>query len=493
MPQEASKNPSPFATDVLKLVSGTAVAQVIAILASPILTRLYGPEAFGLLALFTSITGIIGVIACMRYELAIMLPKDDKDSINILGLCFLMVTIITVITGIGLFLGSGALLSVLHAQDLAPFMWLVPPFIFVSGLFLALNYWNSRTRHYGRLSIARVTSAVTTTGTQLGAGFGGFPTGGSLIGASLVGSIVSTGILGGQIWGEDGASIKRAVSWKGIVASLKRYDNYLKYDIWSALLNTLSWQAPIFLLAFFFSTSIVGFYSLSMMVIQLPMSLIGGAIAQVFYQRAAVAKSEGTVGPLVENVFRILTKIGLLPMILLLFIGKDFFIVIFGTQWAEAGIYIQILSIWAIVWFFSSPLSNLVQIFERQRWSLVYNISNIITRIISIIVGGILGNILLALFLFSISGIIVYGYLCVKMFEFSNVSVNIILDIITQNLFWIIFVGSFFLILELLKVSSIIIVTLSIILGIIYYAHLCKTDPIVYNIVNQYLMKIKRY
>jgi len=356
-----------------------------------------------------------------------------------------------------------------------------------------LNYWNSRTRYYGRLSIARVTSAVTTTGIQLGAGFGGFPTGGSLIGASLVGSIVSTGILGGQIWREDGASIKRAVSWKGIVASLKRYDNYLKYDIWSALLNTLSWQAPIFLLAFFFSTSIVGFYSLSMMVIQLPMSLIGGAIAQVFYQRAAVAKSEGTVGPLVENVFRILTKIGLLPMILLLFIGKDFFIVIFGTQWAEAGIYIQILSIWAIVWFFSSPLSNLVQIFERQRWSLVYNISNIITRIISIIVGGILGNILLALFLFSISGIIVYGYLCVKMFEFSNVSVNIILDIITQNLFWIIFVGSFFLILELLKVSSIIIVTLSIILGIIYYAHLCKTDPIVYNIVNQYLMKIKRY
>ncbi len=56
---------SSFATDVLKLVTGTTFAQIIAILASPLLTRLYGPEAFGFLALFTSITSIIGVIACM--------------------------------------------------------------------------------------------------------------------------------------------------------------------------------------------------------------------------------------------------------------------------------------------------------------------------------------------------------------------------------------------------------------------------------------------
>jgi O-antigen/teichoic acid export membrane protein len=56
---------SSFTTDVLKLVTGTTFAQAVTILASPLLTRLYGPEAFGFLALFTSITSIIGVIACM--------------------------------------------------------------------------------------------------------------------------------------------------------------------------------------------------------------------------------------------------------------------------------------------------------------------------------------------------------------------------------------------------------------------------------------------
>ena len=57
-----------FAGDVLKLVSGTTFAQLLAILAAPVLTRLYAPDAFGILALFSSITGILGVIACLRYE-----------------------------------------------------------------------------------------------------------------------------------------------------------------------------------------------------------------------------------------------------------------------------------------------------------------------------------------------------------------------------------------------------------------------------------------
>ena len=65
MPGPTPPRSSSFTTDVLKLVTGTTFAQFIVILASPLLTRLYGPEAFGFLALFTSITSIIGVIACM--------------------------------------------------------------------------------------------------------------------------------------------------------------------------------------------------------------------------------------------------------------------------------------------------------------------------------------------------------------------------------------------------------------------------------------------
>ena len=74
-----SKSPSPFVSNVLKLTSGSIVAQGLGILVAPILTRLFVPEAFGVAALFASITSIIGVVACLRYELSIMLPKTNKE------------------------------------------------------------------------------------------------------------------------------------------------------------------------------------------------------------------------------------------------------------------------------------------------------------------------------------------------------------------------------------------------------------------------------
>ncbi|MDK2890653.1 MAG: hypothetical protein PWR21_1285 [Methanoculleus sp.] len=79
-----------------------------------------------------------------------------------------------------LYFGGDALLSLLGAPGLEPYLMLVPPVVFISGVFLALNYWNSRTKHFGRLSVTRVASSLATTGTQLGAGFAGHATGGSL-------------------------------------------------------------------------------------------------------------------------------------------------------------------------------------------------------------------------------------------------------------------------------------------------------------------------
>ena len=84
-----------FAENVLKLVTGSVIAQGIGVIVAPIIARLFAPEAFGVAALFASITGIIGVVACLRYELAIMLPKTDEEAANLLGASLFFVLIIT--------------------------------------------------------------------------------------------------------------------------------------------------------------------------------------------------------------------------------------------------------------------------------------------------------------------------------------------------------------------------------------------------------------
>jgi len=467
---------SSFTTDVFKLVTGTTFAQIIAVLASPLLTRLYGPEAFGFFALFTSITSILGVIACMRYELAIMLPKTDEEAANLLGLCLLCVAVVSGLTVLALYFGGDALLSLLKAPGLAPYLILVPPFVFINGVFLALNYWNSRTKHFGRLSIARIISSLATTGTQLGAGFAGFATGGSLIGASLVGSSVSTGVLGGQIWRDDHGLLHKSISWKGMADGLKRYKKFPLIDSGSALLNAASWQMPAFLLAAFFTPVAVGLYSLGFMVLQLPMSLIGGAIAQVFFQRASEARSDGTLSLLVEDVFRLLVMIGIFPILVVTIIGPDIFAVIFGEIWAEAGLYAQILSIWAFVWFISSPLSTIWVVLEKQEFGIRITVLNFVTRIISLVLGGISGSPVIALLLFAISVFFVYGYLDVKMMEFSGVSLVAVKGHVLSALRIIFPPGAILIGLKWINTDPLLLVISTCILVFIYYLYIINTN-----------------
>jgi lipopolysaccharide exporter len=484
MPRSEPSRASAFAADVFKLVTGTTLAQAVAVLASPLLTRLYGPEAFGFLALFISITSILGVVACMRYEFAIMLPQEDREAANLLGLSLLSVAVVSGLTIPALYFGGGALLSLIRAPGLAPYLVLVPPYIFVSGVFLALNYWNSRTKHFGRLSVARVTSSLATVGTQLGAGFGGYATGGSLIGASLVGVSVSTGVLGGQIWRDDRALLRGSVSWRGMLEGLKRYRRFPLIDSGSALLNTASWQLPAFLLAAFFSPVVVGFYSLSFMVLQLPMSLIGSSIAQVFFQRAAEARSDGTLSHLVENVFRLLIMIGIFPILTVTIIGPDLFAVVFGENWTEAGVYAQILSIWAFVWFISSPLSTIWAVLEKQTFGMRVTTLNFVTRVGSLALGGMSGSPVVALSLFAGSGILVYGYLNVKMMLFSGVRLidvrkHLLSSLRLFSLFGVLLVG-----LKAAGAEPPVLVVAACVAGLIYYLYIVQSDPAVRSLIS---------
>ncbi|MFZ4856332.1 MAG: oligosaccharide flippase family protein [Desulfuromonadaceae bacterium] len=413
-----------FKGDVLRLVSGTGIAQIIGLAAAPILTRLYAPEAFGAAALFASITGIFGVIVCMRYELSIVLPESDREAANLLAVCFFISMLVSFFTILIVVFASVPVLNLIHMPELAPFMWLIPIAVFMAGIFTALDYWNTRTKHFVRLSIARVTSQLSSTGGSLGLGFAGNTTGGSLISASLVGQAVATAVLAGQILRDNGRFILNSISWQEMWSGVKRHRNFPLYSSWAALINTASWQLPVLMLGAFFSPAVVGMYSLGFRLIQMPMSLIGGAISQVFLQRAAEAKSSNELGRLVGVIFNRLLLVGLLPTMIIMAIGADLFAFVFGEQWREAGVYVQILAPWALVWFVSSPLSSIYSIKGKQKNEFVIHSLIFVLRIVSIAIGGYYSFPRLAIALFSLGGIIAYSYLILQIFNYSNVALE---------------------------------------------------------------------
>jgi len=485
----AARRKSGFAGDVLKLVSGTTVAQLLTLLVAPILTRLFAPDTWGVLAIFTSITGILGVIACLRYELAIMLPEKDEESANLFGVSLLFSILVPLLTVPIIWCGKSTMLRWLNTPGLAPYLWLVPIMVFLQGVFLALNYWNSRTRHFGRLSIARVISSFSTSLGKLGFGFAGHATAGTMIGVTVAGSAISTTILGGQIWRNDRKIFLKSVRWRQMREVMIRHKKFPMISTWSGLMNTVSAQLPNLMLAFFFSSTVVGFYALGYRLLSMPMGLIGGAIAQVFFQRAVEAHHQEMLPAIVKNTFMHLMAIGAFPLLLIMITGKEIFSVIFGIQWADAGIYAQILSPWILFVFLGSPISTLFSVLEMQGTGLLFNVILLVTRVASLAIGGFKGSILIALILYAGTGAILWCGFCFYLMYMSGVRLHL-LSHDFRKILWMILISLLpVVLLKFLGFQPLITVVAGFFSFLLYYVLLYFQDEEIQKLFAHYARK----
>ena len=139
---------SEFSKNVLTLVTGTTIAQAIPIAISPILTRIYTPEDFGVLALFISITTILGTIANGRYELAIVLPKRDNNALELTALSIIITMGFSLLLVILVILFHDSLLSYLNNDRFSFWLYLIPLSVLLFSLFNILNYYHTRKKEY---------------------------------------------------------------------------------------------------------------------------------------------------------------------------------------------------------------------------------------------------------------------------------------------------------------------------------------------------------
>ena len=413
--------------DVAKLASGTAVAQSVGLLAAPLIARLFSPDAFGGLALFAAISGTISVIACWRYELAIIIPEKDHDAGVLVCLSLIMVLLSTTIAGCFLILFAGRLWVWVNAPALRANSWLITANVFVTGTWAVLHAWNTRKRKFDRLTVMQVTTRVVITLSQLLCGILGFVSTTVLITTTIVGTSVSALILGIVSWREDLPAFSAGLSLPRLLSFLKRYRCFPKYNISSTLLNVISGHLPAVLLSSFFSVVTAGEWALGNRLLRVPGILIGSNFEYAFRPRAAEAKLAGTLGNAVENALVHLIKLSALPCLMLAVIGKPLFVLALGERWAEAGVYSQILSCWLFVWFISSPLNTVFTVLEEQSLELRYQTMNFVSRLVALLIGGLLGNARIAVALFTLAGIVVYGSYCTTIIRKAGaISVNVL-------------------------------------------------------------------
>lgn len=409
---ESQKNDKKsFGRDVGKLVTGTIIAQAVGICLTPVITRIFSPEIYGVASVFISIVSILTVISCMRYELAILLPKNQKEAGGVFLACIgVLICFTAVLIPVFLFFGD-RIINLFNTPELSPYVLLIPLLVFIDGLYLALRYWNTRNKRFGTQAATQALQSITGSGCKLGFGLLGHIHALSLIAAQISGQLLGTSILLIRALRADFAILKESCSLSNIKSQMVRYRKFPLIDTWSNLMNVISWQLPVLMLSGFFSPVIAGLYTLGFQMIQMPMSFIGGSIRQVFLQRGAVAKHDGTLPQLTEEICSVLIMISVMPFLLLGVVGGDLFGLVFGSEWYEAGVFAQILALWAMIWFVASIMSELIYVMEFQGFGFFYNVLNLSTRFLSLLIGGIVGNVYLGLFLFMVSGVFVYGFM----------------------------------------------------------------------------------
>ena len=416
-----SSGDSRFMSDVYKIVGGTGVAQLLIALGTPVISRIYSESTVGISTIFISLSLIFSIIASLRYESAILLPQKEDDGIQLLRISLLAIALVTLLSALGIWTAQDDVLRLLRAPALGPYLMLIPVALASIGIYQALNLWNTRTKNYWRLSAAKIISAVITIALQIGLGFwlGDHPAG--LIIGFIAGYLAGSLFLGWYIWAND-LNIRIAWNWKTLIANLVRYRKFPLVDTWGSLINAISWQIPPLLLAFFFSSAQAGNYSMAYRLIQLPTSFIGVAIAQVFSQRASAVKEDAqALIQVTQNFLHRLIGLGVFPSFLLTVLGRDIFVIFLGSNWETAGIYVQILGMWMFFWFASWPLGTLANIKDRQDTILILQIFLLLSRIVSLAIGGLYDNDFLAIGLFSGTGILVYtGYalICLRMINY---------------------------------------------------------------------------
>ena len=365
------KPKSEFSRHVLTLMTGTTIAQAIPIAISPILTRIYTPEDFGVFALYMSTASIISVVATGRYELAIMLPKKDEDAINIVALSIIISFFVSLISLIIVFLFNAQITKLLGNDDISNWLYFIPVTVLLTGVYQSLNYWSNRKKQYKRLAISRVAQSTTTAGTNLSAGFNGFGSSGLILGG-ILGQGVATGILGKIIYTEDKHRLKQMQKLK-IFALIRRYKKLPIYNLPNALIDGFRLSGISILIAKFFTTATLGQFSLAWKMVQTPMSLIGGSLSQVFFQKVSSSAKKDLYKIVITFILK--ASIVSAPIFLSIhFFAEDIFIFVFGKNWKLAGEAASTMTPWLFLNFISSPLSTLFITLNKQDIMLIFSI-----------------------------------------------------------------------------------------------------------------------
>ncbi|MFA5275454.1 MAG: oligosaccharide flippase family protein [Candidatus Omnitrophota bacterium] len=401
-------SPGSFKAHVATMMTGTVIAQVITVVAAPILTRWYTAENFGSFLLYVSFTIILSTLVTGRYEQSIVVQKEDSDALRLLTFTLILVCFcsLTILFFLLIFAPSVARLT--RDSHIQFWLYFVPLSVVCTAASDICTCWFIRKKLFSIVAKRRVVQAVIMIMVQLILGAVSIPFG--LIVGWIAGDILVATFFIFTLFSMETGRLRD--SWQGL--SFKnvavQHRQFPLYDAPAILIHTLTNQLPVILCSSFFGPAIAGFYGFTQRILNIPITFVAQSISDVFKQRISAEYARvGTIWTLYLKTIKSLHFVVVPFLAVLLLFAPQLFVFIFGKEWVIAGRFAQYLSVYYSLRFYSSATSFVFILQKKQVYNLCIQISMLIAVMISLYIGYFYQkNALLAIFILGFLGSVVY-------------------------------------------------------------------------------------
>ena len=360
-----------FTSQVRVLVGGALAGQLITLAASPILSRLYGPADFGVLAVFAALLGVIGTSACLRFDQAVPLPEDDIGARSVVHLALVTSAVTTVLVAFAITIAPNAIARAGGNPGFVRYLWYLPIAVFALGCYSTVSMWAVRQREFQSIALSKLQQAGTSVTVQIVGGLASLGPIGLVLGSVL-----------NQVAGV--LTIARRTRPIGRLQTITLRDlwntarTFWRFPVFGAptgVLNTLGLQLPALLLSSTFGPATAGLYLLAYRITAAPFGILSNAIMQVYYSQAArlATTDRRALRTLFVQTTTRSFALGVAPAIVVGIAGPWLFALVFGVEWREAGAFARWLAIMLVMQFAVAPVSHTFLVFDRQALSLWLN------------------------------------------------------------------------------------------------------------------------
>jgi O-antigen/teichoic acid export membrane protein len=415
----------PFIRNVIIMATGTAAAQAITLALSPIITRLYGPENYGVLGVFMAIVGLFAPIVALTYPIAIVLPKSNSEAKGLVRLSVYLTCLVTAIVLVILLCFNQPIIKLFQIEVIEPYIYLIPLFILFAGFLQVVEQWLIRTKQFSITARVTFINALIVQGSKVGFGLF-YPVAGVLIIFNVFGQALKALMM---IFGLKKTKLNKSNNEVISISDLaKKHVDFPLYRAPQTFVNAISQSIPMLMLTSFFGPASVGFYSIGRTVLSIPTELIGKSVGDVFYPRISEAAYNGeSLTKLIKKATISLAAVGIIPFGIIVAFGPWLFSLIFGAEWVVAGEYARWIALWLYCSFINQPSLKAIPALSEQKLQLKYGIVSLILRIIALAIGYyVFSSDVIAIALFGLTGAVRSFHLIVliirksKQFDASN-------------------------------------------------------------------------